>query len=71
MVHDTDFADEVFSSLFSKLSKLFKDSPNPESVEYGVKHIISIVGLNTNEETIEILMKILENLVSTQSINAR
>lgn len=52
--------------------KIFKDSTNVESAELAIKHIISIAGHPTyNDETVDILMKILEKLVVSANVGAR
>ncbi|ODN05213.1 Mediator of RNA polymerase II transcription subunit 23 [Orchesella cincta] len=72
IVHDDNYAEEVFNTLQSKLAKVLSEGTSPESVERAIKHIISITGQPTNnDETVEILMKILEKLVASSNVSAR
>lgn len=71
MVHDARVYEEVFNSMYNKISKIFKETPNPELLEMGVKHIVSVAAGRTNEETVDVLFKVLEKLVSNNIITAR
>lgn len=71
-MHDDNYSEEVFNALQTKFMKIFKDSTNVESAELAIKHIISIAGQPTyNDETVDMIIKILEKLVISANVSAR
>ena len=71
MTHDEKVYEDIFSTVYDKTSKMFRQNKNPEYLETGVKYIISIAGGHTNGETIEIMIRLLDKLVANNIVCAR
>ncbi|OXA58541.1 Mediator of RNA polymerase II transcription subunit 23 [Folsomia candida] len=71
MVHDASVYEELVSSMYERIAKIFKETSNQESLENGVKHIVSVASGHTNEETVQVMISILEQLVSNSVVTAR
>ncbi|CAG7820681.1 unnamed protein product, partial [Allacma fusca] len=69
MIHDDKSNDELYASLLGRLEKTFEESPK-ETVDSGVKQLITTAGRGGNLETIEIVMNMLETLINKNVIPA-
>lgn len=71
MVHDEGVYEELLNSTYQRIVKIFKEASNHDSVEMGVKYIVSLASGHTNEETVLAMINVLEKLVSNSVVSAR
>jgi hypothetical protein len=71
MIHDTNVYEELFDSMYQDVSKIFTATTNPTDLELGTKHIVSIVSGHTNEKTVQVMISVLEKLVSNNILTSR
>ena len=72
MIHDEKYDKAMYESILTRLQKIFEDPVNKDSIDLGVKQLVHTAGvLHVNTEMLDMLMKMLETLVTNQVIPAR
>jgi len=63
--------DEIYRNLQEGLAKVMRENSSSDAVEFAVKHVVHTAGQSSNEQTITILLKVIESFVTSFVMPAR